>query len=253
MTALARARRRALTVSTFCAGVAVALSGCLGGDPDAGTNGVGKLQPAQIEKKAFAAARSAQAVRLSGTVVSRGKTYRLRMQLKDSGGHGKVASEGGSTFELLRVKKALYLKANTGFWASQGKGGKKPSERDRKAAQHLKGKYVKVPASDPAYRQLRGFTEMKVLLDGLLALDGERHTGERGEVDGMRTVRVTANEGKGGTVDVALHGTPYPRRLVRGGGAGTVQLSGWNEGFQLSVPKKDQVVDYGKQISADGS
>nr|WP_029391394.1 hypothetical protein [Streptomyces xiaopingdaonensis] len=253
MTPRARARLRALLAGTVCAGLSAALTGCMGDDPDAGTNGVGKLTAAQIEKKARSAARSAEAVRLSGTVVSKGQTYRLQMRLKNSGGHGEVSHKGKSSFELLRVGKDLYLKANEDFWARQGKGGKEPTKNDRRAARKLVGKYVKVPSQDPAYKQFSGFTDMKVLLDGLLALDGSREVGDHGEVGGMKTIRVEAGEGNGGTVDVALHGTPYPLKLQRGGDAGTVRLSAWNQSFELSAPKKEQVVDYGKKISADGS
>lgn len=252
MTGRARAPRGAALLGVVCAVCTVALTACGGGedDPDKGTNGVGKLSPAKIEKKARSAAERAEAVQVSGSVVSKGHTYRLRMRLKSSGGLGKVSAEGGSTFQLLRVGKDLYLKAPADFWAKQEKGGGNPSKSDVAAAGKLEGKYVKVPHGDPAYRQLSGFTDKQVLLDGLLAMDGKRETGNRAEVGGVRTIRVTAGKGRGGMIDVSLKGSPYPLRLERGGGAGTVELSGWNKGFALHAPDKQQVVDYGKRISA---
>ncbi|OEV23222.1 hypothetical protein AN220_25650, partial [Streptomyces nanshensis] len=109
---------------------------------------------------------------------------------------------------------------------------------------------VKVPEQDPAYEQLSVFTDMETLLEGLLAMDGKRETGERGTVDDTRTIRVTAGKGSGGTVDVSLEGKPYPLRLRRAGDAGTVRLSDWNDGFPLHAPEKDETVDYGKKISS---
>jgi hypothetical protein len=248
-----RARTGGSTVlrGAVCVGLAVALAACGMSDPDEGTNGVGKLSAAKIEKKARAAAESARSVKLSGSVVSKGRTYELNMHLKRDGAMGKVAAKGGSTFWLLRVGKELFLKADAGFWARQGKGGKRPSKSDVQAAGKLDGKYVKVPSGDPAYRQLSGFADMRVLLEGLMVLSGERETGDRGEVGGVRTVRVQAGGGSGGIVDVSLLGTPYPLRIERAGGAGTLELDDWNKDFALKPPAKQQVVDYGKKIFAD--
>ncbi|MGW7520661.1 hypothetical protein ACWGJ2_34275 [Streptomyces sp. NPDC054796] len=233
-----------------CVGLTAVLGACGSEDPDKGTNGVGKLSAAKIEKKALSAARGADAVKLTGNVVSKGRTYELDMRLKQTGGVGEVSAKGGHTFELLRVDKDLYLKADADFWARQGKGDKEPTKSDVQAAGKLEGKYVKVPDGDPAYEQLSGFTEMRVLLDGLLSLEGTRETGDRGEVGGTRTVRVRAGKGSGGVLDVSLIGTPYPLRVERGGGAGTLELKDWNKDFSLSAPAKDKVVDYGKSISA---
>ncbi|GEB52187.1 MULTISPECIES: hypothetical protein [Streptomyces] len=252
MTGRARAPRSAALFAVVCASATTVLSACGGEDPDAGTNGVGKLSAAKIEKKARAAADGARSVKVSGNVVSKGRSYRLTMQLTEDGGTGEVSSRGGSTFELLRVRKDLYLKAGTDFWASQGKDGGKPGKSDTAAAGKLDGKYVKVPHDDPAYQQFSGFTDMRVLLDGLLAMDGSRETGERGELGGTRTIRVLADKGRGGTMDVSLKGTPYPLRIKRGGDTGTVRLTGWNSSVPLKAPAKNETVDYGHKISPEG-
>ena len=66
------------------------LTGCGSDDPDAGTNGMGKLPPDKIQSRTHAAAKSAPSVHLSGTVVSNGSTYTLDMRLKSGGGTGSV-------------------------------------------------------------------------------------------------------------------------------------------------------------------
>src|SRR5690606_4228547 len=140
----------------LCAALVLPLTGC----GSEGTNGVGDLSVAAIEKKARDAAGAADSVRLSGTVVSKGQAYRLEMRLQKSGGIGEVSTRGGDDFQLLRVKDALYLKADSDFWSrqEQGENGDAPSKADRAAAKNLEGKYVKVPRSDAAYDQLSSFT-----------------------------------------------------------------------------------------------
>ena len=246
----ARTRGGSVLRGAVCAGLTAALAACGSSNPDEGTNGVGKLSATRIEKKARAAAEKANSVKLSGNVVSKGQNYRLNLRLKRNGGTGKV-TRGGSTFALLKVGKDLFLKADADFWARQEKGGKEPSKSDVRAAGKLDGKYVKVPPGDPAYKQLSGFADMRLLLEGLLVMNGKRETGDRGEVGGVRTIRVMGGEGGGGIVDVSLIGTPYPMRVERGGGAGTLELDDWNKEFTLRAPAKNQIVDYGRKIAAN--
>ncbi|WKX74418.1 hypothetical protein [Streptomyces sp. XD-27] len=228
----------------MCVGLTATLAGCGGEkkDPDAGTNGVGKLPATKIEAKARSAANGAEAVHLSGTLVTKGQSYKLDMRLKGDGGTGQVSTKDG-TFELLRVGKDLYLKAGADFWSRQ-----EGSRTDQAAADKLGDRYVKVPVGDPSYKQLGGFTDKGVLLDGLLALHGELATGDRGELGGVRTIRILGAEGSGGSLDVSLEGTPYPLRLQRAGGAGVIQLTDWNKDFALAAPDKDDIVDYGRQL-----
>ncbi|WP_037676249.1 hypothetical protein [Streptomyces griseus] len=254
MTAIPPGRtRRAALVSAMCALVVTGtgLTGC-SEDPDAGTNGVGKLPAAQIQSKTRAAADAAPAVRLSGSVVTSGRTYTLDMRLKADGGSGSVTSQGAE-FHLLRIGEELYLKASAEFWkhedgAKDGGGDGKGGGSDTAAADKLGGKYVKVPQGDPSYKRFSGFTDKDVLLDSLLTLHGTLGTEGHREEAGVRTIRITGDEGSGGTLDVSLEGTPYPLRLVRAGGAGTLTFSAWGKDFALTEPGKDETVDYGKQL-----
>ncbi|MFJ8541397.1 hypothetical protein ACIRFH_05125 [Streptomyces sp. NPDC093586] len=243
MTVTPRRRiRRAAWLGAVCA-LAVTgagLTGCSSEDPDAGTNGVGKLPAEKIQTRTRAAAESARAVRLHGTVAAGGSTYTLDMRLKSDGGTGSVAAEG-TTFRLLRVGEQLFLKADAGFWSHDDDG-------DAAAAGKLAGKYVKVPEGDPAYQKFSGFTDKDVLLDGLLTLHGTLETDGRHEQGGVRAVRITGGRGSGGSLDVSLEGTPYPLRLVRAGSAGTLSFSDWNKDFPLTAPAKDDTLDYGRQL-----
>ncbi|MEU1279890.1 hypothetical protein [Streptomyces sp. NPDC005805] len=241
-----RARRAALAVA-LCAGLSAGLTAC-GEDPDAGTNGVGRLSAQEIETKARAAADAAASVRLSGTLVSKGGTYKLNMRLKHEGATGSVTSKD-NTFELLRIGDSLFLKADAGFWShADGKQDAEPTEADVEAAQKLGDKYVKVPEGDPSYKQFRGFTDMDVLLDGLLGMQGKLSKGDRTEVGGVKTIKVLAAEGEGGVLDVSLIGEPYPLKFARAGGAGVLLLGDWDKEFPLEEPAKDETLDYGGQL-----
>ncbi|MER5471700.1 hypothetical protein ABZX90_15770 [Streptomyces sp. NPDC002935] len=249
MTAIPQGRtRRAVVVTAMCA-LAVTgtgLTGCGSEDPDAGTNGVGKLPAATIQAKTKKAAEAAKTVRLSGTVVSNGTTYTLDMRLKSDGGTGSVTSKGAG-FRLLRVGEHLFLKADAGFWAHQdAKSGGKAA--DTAAADKLEGMYVKVPTGDPAYKRFSGFTDKDVLLEGLLSLHGALATDGHHEQSGVRTIRITGDKGSGGTLDVSLQGTPYPLLLSRAGNAGTLRLTDWGKDFPLKEPSKKETVDYGQQL-----
>ncbi|MFD9303683.1 hypothetical protein ACFWCB_13705 [Streptomyces sp. NPDC060048] len=227
--------RRAAVVGALCAGLAIAAAGC-GADPDEGTNGVGKLPADQIEDKAKAAVTGAKSVHLSGTLVTGGKSFALDMRLGADGGSGEVKAPDDTTFQLLRVGEQLYVKAGAAFWGQSEAAGK------------LGDKFVKVPEGDPSYKQFRGFTDMHVLLDGLLGLDGALAKGDYTKVGHTRAVQVTADEGKGGKLSVSLEGTPYPLLMERAGGAGRVVLAEWGKPVELTAPAQDQTVDYGSQL-----
>lgn len=235
--------RRATLAGAVCALLVAgtALTGC-SEDPNEGTNGVGRLPADQIQTKAQKAAASVGTVRLHGSVQAGGRSYILDMRLKQQGGIGSVSTEG-QTFRLLRVGQELYLRADAAFW---GKGG--DGESDSKAADKLASKYVKVPKGDPSYTKFIGFTDKNMLLSGLLTLHGKLSTDGHHEQDGVRTVRVTGDDGAGGTLDVSLEGTPYPLRLVRAGEAGTLTFSSWGADFPLQKPAKDDTLDYGKEL-----
>ncbi|MFD8910469.1 hypothetical protein [Streptomyces sp. NPDC059575] len=234
------ARRRTALRACGLALAATVLTGCGGDDPDAGTNGVGKLPPDKIQSRTRSAADAAEDVHLAGTVVTGKDTYTLDMRLKAGGASGSVTAKG-SAFRLLRVGEKLYLKADAGFWKRAG---------DSSAAAKLQDKYVKVPQADAAYKKFIGFTEKDVLMSGLLTLHGKLATAGRHEQGGTRTIRVTGDGGLGGTLDVSLAGNPYPLRLVRGGDAGTLTFSDWGKDFPLDEPAESETVDYGSSLPA---
>ncbi|MFI6346541.1 hypothetical protein [Streptomyces sp. NPDC050560] len=236
-------RRTALLGVVFAGLAGAVLSGC-GSDPDAGTNGVGKLSASDIQNKTRAAARAARTVRLSGSLAGKGGTYKLDMRLKDGGGAGSVTSKS-ATFHLLRIDDELFLKAGADFWGSEGEAKEGDSSE---AADKLDGKYVRVPQGDPAYEQLSGFTDMDSLLDSLATLHGALERGDHRDVSGVKSIEINGDKGGGGTLDVSLEGKPYPLLLTRAGDAGSLTFTDWDKPLSLKQPPKDDTVDYGKNL-----
>ena len=250
MTPIRQGRNHSAALASAMCALAVTgtvLTGCAE-DPNEGTNGVGRLPAEQIQAKTRTVAESAGAVRVHGNVVSGERTYALDMRLKDEGGEGSVTTEG-ATFRLLRVGEHLFLKADAEFW-SHGAGQGGDGEADAAAASKLGGKFVKVPQGDPSYKKFSGFTDKGVLLDGLLTLHGKLATDGHDEQAGIRTIRISGDKGSGGTLEVSLEGKPYPLRLERAGGAGTLTFSAWGQDFSLKEPEKNETVDYGRQLPA---
>jgi hypothetical protein len=233
---------------TACAAAALALVAGCGAkaapppDPDAGTNGIGKQPPAAIMTHARAAALAADSVHLSGTVVSGGTTYRLDMRLRKDAGSGSVTS-GTGTFELLRVAGRLYVKGDAAFYTlGASAASASPGAAGAGTANKLDGKYVRVHATDPSYRQLSVFTDKAALLGSVTDLGSPAGKGAYSSVDGLRTVAVTTGSG---TLRVSLEGTPYPVRVERARGAGTLNLTEFGKSFKVSPPPAGQVLDYG--------
>ncbi|MET9681359.1 hypothetical protein [Streptomyces coeruleorubidus] len=250
MTPIRQGRNHSAALASAMCALAVTgtvLTGCAE-DPNEGTNGVGRLPAEKIQAKTRTAAESAGAVRVHGNVVSGERTYALDMRLKDDGGEGSVTTEG-ATFRLLRVGEQLFLKADAEFW-SHGAGQGEDGEADAAAASKLGGKFVKVPQGDPSYKKFSGFTDKGVLLDGLLTLHGKLTADGHDEQAGVRTIRISGDKGSGGTLEVSLEGKPYPLRLERAGGAGTLTFSAWGQDFSLREPEKNETVDYGRQLPA---
>ena len=150
------------------------------------------------------------------------------MQLKDERRHG-FRHHRGSTFQLLRVGDASVPQGRRGLLEHQEARAGSRRGRARPPQRKLDGKYVKVPQGDPAYRQLSGFTDKDVLLDGLLTLHGKLDKGDRARPAACAPSRSPATRAPAARWTCPWRARPYPLRLQRAGGAGTLQLTDWGK------------------------
>lgn len=237
-----RAHHRTALAVVLSAGLTVALTACAGEDPDQGTNGVGKLTAAQIEKKALAAADAAEAVRLTGKLVSKGGTYSLNMQLSGEGGTGSVTSSK-NTFALLRIGDELFLKADSRLL--EGREGRRRERPGRRQARRQVREGARGRPHLPAAARLHGEGDA-ARRDAVPPREGQQGRPGHGRRGAHRADH--GGKGEGGALDVSLKGTPYPLRVARGGGGGTVSLADWGKAFPLEAPAEDDTVDYGGEL-----
>ena len=156
-----------------------------------------------------------------------------------NGGTGSVTSKE-NTFALLRIGEELFLKADAGFW-NDAEGRR----RERcQAADKLGGKYVKVPEDDPAYKQLRGFTEKDVSSTGCCPCTASQQ-GRPGAGGGVRTVRDHRWQGRGRRTGRLPEGHSVPAAAGPWRWRGTLTLADWGKAFTLEAPAEDDTVDYG--------
>jgi len=199
------------------------LTGCGGAST---ANGVAAKAPAEIVAAARAAGDAANSVHLSGSIVSGGSPITLDLQLAGDGGRGTV-SENGLSFEVIHVGGTVYIKGSPAFYQHVGGAA---------AAQLLKGRWLKAPASTGSFASLASLTDLRQLVDMTLAIRGTLARTGTATVGGQNVVGVT-DSSRSGTLYVATTGQPYPIAVTEGGtSGGKIVLDRWNEPVSLAAP-----------------
>jgi hypothetical protein len=94
--------------------IALAVAGC-GSSGASSDNGVAAKPPADIVTASKAAAASASAVHVSGSIISGGAPITLDLSLVEGkGGKGRI-SENGLSFELIQIGGYAYISGSTDF------------------------------------------------------------------------------------------------------------------------------------------
>ncbi|GCE01491.1 lipoprotein [Embleya hyalina] len=203
--------------------------------------GLGSESADAITGKAKAAAAGAGAVHVQGVWKIQTQQFRIDLRLKRDGGVGTVVT-ADSTIELLRIGQDLYVRGDARLY--QGRDGRGGADVEQ-SAQALRDKFVKVPASDPSYARLSGFTRMQDMITDLIRLNGKLKKDGREKVRGVETLKVVADRGRGGELRVALNGTPYPLKYIPSPSGGALELFEYDQDFPLVLPHADEVLDYG--------
>lgn len=239
-----RLRLRAPVVLLLSA--ALFASGCSSGDDPTGR----AAEPVDaILDQARTAAKTATAVHLTGTWVSQRVEYQIDMRIKTDGAVGEVTS-AGTKIELLRTGTDLFVRGDESLY--QPRDGRQDPDAE-KSAEVLRDKFVKVPADDPAFARLSGFTQLHPLLDDLFRLNGKVKKDGREDVRGAETLVLSADKGRGGQVFVALGPVAFPMRYSPGPNGGRLDLYEYNQDFAVAPPPGDKLVDYGPLTGAQPS
>jgi hypothetical protein len=203
-------------------------------------NGIAGLPAAEILAKANDAFTRADSVHVKGGGFSEGQQFALDIRYGANGAVGSLTSNG-QTIELLRIGSTVYVKGSAAFWRSIG---------GNPAAELLKGRYLKVPASAPNFAEVASFTDLKKTSEQFLATDAEISKGSRKTIRGMDAIGLNSRASGGGTLYVALRGEPYPLQVAPNNGktdeTGSLDFVDYGVPVKLAPPPADQVVDVSK-------
>jgi hypothetical protein len=208
------------------AAAAALLAGCGSSGPK--SNGEAAKTPAQVLADAKKAATAATAVHIVGQLVSGGQPIKLDMTVAAKDGKGTM-SEGGLSFDFVRVGGKVYIRGSDKFWRSFGGAA---------AAQLLHGKWLVSSATKGPLSSIATLTSVAQLFQqassghGKLVNDGET------TYHGQKVVAIR-DKTKGGTLYVAATGTPYPIAIVRSktANSGAVTFDDWNMSADVTAPK----------------
>ena len=104
------------------------------------------------------------------------------------------------------------------------------------AAQLLRGKWLKAPATSGNLASIASLTDLRQLVDTTLASHGTLAKGGTTTVGGQKVVAVT-DTSKGGTLYIATTGQPYPIEIMKAGASGgKITFDRWNEPVSLAAP-----------------
>jgi hypothetical protein len=200
------------------------LAGCGGSSQG---NGVAAKTPNEIVAQAKALADAASSVHVSGSIVSGGTPITLDLNLlAGKGGRGQL-SENGLSFELIQIHGTAYIKGSPAFYRQVAGAA---------AAQLLQGRWLKASATSGNLASLASLTDLRQLLDTMLAGHGTLAKGASATVGGQKAIAVT-DTSKGGTLYVATTGPPYPIEVMKGGaGGGRIVFDRWNQPVSVTAP-----------------
>lgn len=229
-------RHALLRAALPLAALAPLLAGC-GESSKSKSNGIEAKTPTAIVEAAKKAADEATAVHVSGAIKSNGTPVTLDLNLvSGKGGSGKL-SEGGLSFELIRIGDTAYIKGSEAFYEHFGGSA---------TASLLKGKWLKASTTSEQFAMLATITDPRKLLDMTLASHGKLEKAKTTTVNGQEAVPVT-DVTEGGTLYVATIGQPFPVEITKGGSSGgTVAFDRWNEPVELKAPASSETVDISK-------
>jgi hypothetical protein len=205
----------------------------------AADNGVANLPATAILTRAQDALRRATSVHIKGGGFSQGEQFALDMRLGPDRATGTVTTNG-QPIELRRVSSTLYIKSSPAFWQTLGGAA---------AAELMKGRYLKVPTTNPEFAEVVGFTDLKKSVNDLLTPSGTVTKGNRKTIRGMEAIGLVDSSKDGGTLYIATHGEPYPLSIVASGktdDSGSLDFLEYGVPVTVQAPPEDQVVDVSK-------
>jgi hypothetical protein len=189
--------RRALLLLAILAGAG--LVAC-GGDGKSLTS----LSADEIFEKTKAAVAAAKSVHAAGDTIDRGTTFKLDLQVSETGSTGTLTAEG-ATIEMLFAGDAFFIKADKESWTAL--------TRNAALGEVLEGRYVKVPTTAHELADLRGFVDWDMFVQEEIMKDGLTTKGETKSINGEEAIALIDTQ-SGWTLWIPVEGKPLPSQVV---------------------------------------
>jgi hypothetical protein len=202
-------------------------AGAVAGAPP---NGEASKSPAAILADAKAAATSASAVRISGSIATGSGTITLDLVLVAPDRARGRMTEQGESFDVLRVGKTVYVRGSRAFYTKVA---------GKQAAALLQGKWLSAPAATGQFASIGEFTDIRAFFTGVLGSHGRITRGAETTVGGQKVIALVDHSNSGGTLYIATTGKPYPTEIAspHGGASGAVHFTGWGTSIRIAAPK----------------
>lgn len=192
-------------------------------------NGEEKKKPDQVVTDAKNALKAAKTVHLVGSITEsedgQKQTIQVDLRFLNTTGAAGSLTTGGKKLELVRVGNVVYAKGGADVLGS--------------AAAAANGKYIKLPASSSAGRELAQLTDLKAFADETFSPDDTlKSTVEKGKADGAKAVIVTSTDADDPSqLYVANTGDPLPLQIIgTGTSSGKLQFADYNKDVTITAP-----------------
>jgi hypothetical protein len=223
-------------VAILASGAILGVAACSSASSGGGSVSSPPTPSAESLKSAVTAAlKSAQSVKLSGTVTEGGKILKIDLGLFRSGAlsgslTGPYAGRSDISFDVIVTGGAAYILVDKQFFKSVLRSSGIPAS----ACTILCGKYVKVPA-----KQFGGLNMNGLINHSFNANMTVSPTVKLSAINGQPAYRLADTEGD--FLYVAKNGTHFPIEITRPG-TGTLFFSEWNSVPPISAPPARQVI-----------
>jgi hypothetical protein len=198
--------------------------GCGGGGS---SNNITSKSAEEIVNESKAAADSATAVHVSGSLKSGSTPVKLDLDLVAGKGARGELSQNGVSFKLILLGGTAYISGSPAFYRSLGGSA---------AAQLFNGKWLKALATTGEFASFSQLGDMRKLVDTTLAGHGTLAKGATTVVNSQQAIAIN-DASKSGTLYVATTGKPFPIELSKGGSEnGKITFDKWNQAVTIAAP-----------------
>ncbi len=190
------------------------------------------LSADEIFDKTNAAVAAAKSVHATGDTIDRGTTFKVDLQVSETGSTGTLTAEG-ATIEMLLAGDAFFIKADKESWTAL--------TRNAALSEVLEGRYVKVPTTADELADLRGFVDWDRFVQKEIMKDGLTTKGETKTINGEEAIGLIDTV-SGWTLRIPVEGKPLPTQVVAPWGD-TIEFRDWGEPVSIKTPPANQVID----------